>query len=431
MTPQAIAVVGLWHLGSVVAASWSELGHSVVGVDTDEGTVRGLQQGRAPVYEPGLDDVLRKHVATGRLRFTTSPAAVSSADVVFLAFDTPVDADDRPDLAPLEAAVRAFTPHLAAGATVVVSSQVPVGTSERWRDQIRREASNPGVDLVYSPENLRLGEALACYTHPDRIVVGVNDDATRDKVAQLFGRIDAPIVWMSVASGEMAKHALNAFLATSVSFINEVATLCEVAGADVLSVVQALKTDARIGPRAFLNAGFGFAGGTLARDVQVLRDLGASCRRTTPLLEGVLEVNASRPVLLLNWLQELYADVRDLSVGVLGLTYKAGTSTLRRSVALDVIGSLRRAGVHVRAYDPKADLSEVNGPIDFDVVGDAYEAARGASALAILTEWPEFVALDFERVRSAMARPVVFDGKNLLADLELADRGFVYRGIGR
>jgi UDPglucose 6-dehydrogenase len=357
--------------------------------------------------------------------------AVRDADYVFIAFDTPVDAQDRSNLVPLETALTSCISHFKTSAIVVVSSQVPVGTCRRWRAQIQAAAPASSVDVVYSPENLRLGDAIACYRSPDRVVVGVDDDQTKARIARLFEPIGAPIHFMSIASAEMTKHALNGFLATSVSFINEIASLCEVAGADVLAVADAMKSDARIGPRAFLSPGFGFAGGTLARDVQALRDLGRQHGRATRLLESVLSVNAARPMLLLDRLGEVYDDIRGLTVGVLGLTYKAGTSTLRRSVSLEVIKTLTTAGARVRAYDPKADLNELDGDISFEIAADAYAAAHGAGALAILTEWPEFAALDFDRIRSTMARPLIFDGKNLLAGLGLGHRGFEYKGIGR
>ena len=243
--------------------------------------------------------------------------------------------------------------------------------------------------------------------------------------------MSAPVISTTLTSAEMAKHALNSFLAASVSFINEIATLCELTGADVLSVVEALKTDPRIGRRAFLSPGFGFAGGTLARDIQVLKDVGRASGVETPLLDSVLEVNRQRPGIVLRRLANIYGKLEGLVVGVLGLTYKAGTSTLRGSVALEVIGSLVSAGAKVRAFDPKADLSELEGAPKFEPVGDPYDAALGASALVVLTEWPEFAGLDLECIRALMASPVIFDGKNLLAGLGLTERGFTYMGVGR
>lgn len=430
--PEEICVVGLWHLGSVLAACWAELGHRVIGLDSSPRVVKGLRTGRAPIFEHGLDDLIQVNARKGRLTFTTDVhEAIPGADLVFLASDTPLDDNDRSDLAPLEEVIHDLLPHLKERAIVVVSSQVPVGTCTRWRAEIRRVASKREVDLVYSPENLRLGEAIHCYLHPDRIVVGADDGEARQRVADLFAPMGAPVLPMTLASAEMAKHALNSFLATSVSFINEIATLCEISGADVLSVVEALKTDPRIGHRAFLSPGFGFAGGTLARDIQVLRELGRTGRAGTPLLDGVLDVNRARSALVLRRLRDLYGKVEGHVIGVLGLTYKAGTSTLRRSVALEVIGSLASAGAQVRAFDPKADLSELDGPAQFEPVADAYEAARGASALVVLTEWPEFAQLDFDRIKAVMVSPVILDGKNLLAGLRLGERGFRYMGVGR
>lgn len=430
--PETICVAGLWHLGSVVAACWAELGYPVIGLDSSAVVIEGLRSGRAPIFEPGLDDLVRENVRKGRLRFTAEfHEAIPLADFVVVAFDTPVDADDRLDLMAVEKAVHALALHLKEGAIVIVSSQVPVGTCARWREEVRRLSGRRSVDLAYSPENLRLGEAIRCYLHPERIVIGVDDEATKQRVLSLFAPVGTPILFMSLASAEMAKHALNSFLAASVSFINEIATLCEATGADVLSVVEALKTDHRIGPHAFLSPGLGFAGGTLARDIQVLKEVGRAGGGGTPLLDSVLEVNRRRPRLVLKRLIDLFGKVEGLVIGVLGLTYKAGTSTLRRSVAVDVIKALAGAGAKVRAFDPKADLSELKGPVGFEPVVDAYEVAHDASAILILTDWPEFAELDFERIRSAMANPVILDTRNLLARLRLGERGFHYLGVGR
>jgi len=428
--PERICVVGLWHLGCVVAACWAELGHQVIGLDTNATVVQDLSRGRAPIYEPGLDALIQNNVAAGRLSFTGDFAkAADGARVAFLTFDTPVDADDRSDLQPLEHALRTLAPLLPPAAVVVVSSQVPVGTCGRWRQNVR--TANRDVDLVYSPENLRLGEAIDCYLRPDRIVLGADSQDASRRVAGLFEPMAAPVLTMSLASAEMAKHGLNGFLAASVSFINEIATLCEASGADVLDVVRALKSDPRIGPRAFLSPGFGFAGGTLARDVQALKELGQAARTPTPVLDGVLAVNRGRAGLVLRRLTDALGSVAGRRIGVLGLTYKAGTSTLRRSVALEVIESFVGAGACVTAFDPKADRSELDGRLKFDVVEDAYGVARDAAALVVLTEWPEFKQLDFDRLKSVMAEPLILDGKNLLADLGLAARGFRYLGVGR
>ena len=320
--------------------------------------------------------------------------------------------------------------HIKDGAVVLVSAQLPVGSVAALEHRFAAQANGRAVGFACSPENLRLGEALRCYLQPDRIVLGAEGEPVSARVRALFGPMNAPVITMSLASAEMAKHALNSFLATSVSFVNEVADLCEATGADVLSVVSALKADPRIGAHAFLSPGFGFAGGTLARDIQVLRDVARRGQLETSLLDSVLKVNDGRPGLVLRRLRERCGGIAGLEIGVLGLTYKAGTSTLRRSIALEIIRTLVEAGAHVRAFDPKADLSELEGKA-FELVDSAEEAARGASVLVVLTEWPEFRELNFVRIRSLMKEPVILDGKNLLADLRLGDAGFHYLGIGR
>jgi len=425
-----LGVIGLWHLGSTIAASWAELGYHVIGLDTNPEVIAGLRNGHAPLFEPGLDDMLAANLAGGRLSFTTTLKDVGACDVVFLACDTPVGADDTPDLSSLDATIRMLPTNLASWALVVVSSQVPVGTCGAWRSFLQGAGRRPDVEVAYSPENVRLGEAIKTYMHPDRIILGADDDRTRERAITLFSAIDVPIVAMSLATAEMTKQALNAFLATSVSFINEIADLCEVTGADVRSVSAALRSDARIGPRAFLSPGLGFAGGTLGRDVRSLTATGRGTSIATPMLEAVLEVNRRRVDGAVRRLRAVHGCLDGLVVGVLGLTYKPGTSTLRRSVALDVTRLLADAGAIIRAYDPRADLAEVTEPIRFTSVGDAYAAADGASALLLLTEWPEFARLDFPRIKTLMAKPVILDVRNALTELKLQTLGFRYIGVG-
>ena len=422
---RTIAVVGLWHLGSVISACWADLGYRVHGIDLSEQVIAGLSGGRAPDVRTGLDELLQSGLDARRLSFGHDVASViPQCDYVFIAFDTPVDDEDRSNMTPLHEALRAIGPYLKATALVVVSSQVPVGTCSRWRKDLN-------VELAYSPENLRLGEAIRCYMQPERIVVGAQSEEAHRRAAELFSAIPAPILAMNLPSAEMSKHALNAFLATSVSFINEIADICEVCDADVLSVVSALKSDPRVGQRAFLSAGLGFAGGTLARDIQTLSKVADGAAVTTPLLESALEVNRRRPQWVIARLNRLYGHIDGLTFGVLGLTYKAGTSTLRRSVALEVIQLLIARGATVRAFDPKADLSELAHAPDFEVVSSAVEAGRDASAVIVLTEWPEFRDLDFVLLRSVMKNPVILDGKNHLIGLDLAAKGFQYFGVGR
>jgi UDPglucose 6-dehydrogenase len=429
---ESICVVGLWHLGSVLSACWAEAGHQVVGLDRSLEVVGNLAGGEAPIFEPGLNDLLSKHIKSGSLSFSTDfKESIKKSDIVIVAFDTPVSSEDTADLEPLVSAVRDIAPFLKNDSLIVVSSQVPVGTCAGWLEEVQRISGNQGIGLVYSPENLRLSDAIRCYLHPDRVVVGADDDNAKERAVELFQDFGAPVLTMSLASAEMTKHVLNSFLATSVSFINEVSELCEKVGADTGEVAAALKADGRIGPRAFLAPGMGFSGGTLARDVQALMKIGRMKGEETPLLSSVLEVNRKRPEIFRKKLGEIFDSLEGLELAVLGLTYKAGTSTIRRSMAIEVIESLVAQGCRIRAYDPRADLSEAENPPDLERMNSAYEAARGTSGLLVLTEWPEFKELDFSRIRNSMKTPVVLDGSNFLDKAELECLGFRYRGIGR
>lgn len=433
MSPsESICVVGLWHLGSVLSACWAEAGHRVVGLDMSREVVDKLLEGEAPIFEPRLNDLLSKHLKARRLSFSTNiQESIESSDIIFVAFDTPVSSEDSVDLEPVASTVRAIAPFLKNDSLIIVSSQVPVGTCAGWLEEVRRISGKQGIGLVYSPENLRLSDAIRCYLHPERVVVGADDENAKGQALELFRKFNAPILTMSLASSEMTKHVLNSFLATSISFVNEVAALCEKVGADTFDVAAALKADGRIGPHAFLSPGMGFSGGTLARDVQALMKIARMNGEATPLLSSVLEVNHGRPNIFRKKLGEIFDSLDNLEFAVLGLTYKAGTSTIRRSMAIEVIESLVKLGCRIRVYDPHADLNEAENLPKMERVDSAYEAARGASGLLVLTEWPEFKELDFSRIRNSMKTPVVVDGKNLLDKAELEKMGFRYKGIGR
>ncbi len=425
-----VAVVGLWHLGTVTAACLAEAGHDVVGVDPDAGVVSGLQAGRLPVAEPGLAELTAKHVASGRLRFATAPAAVADRDVVWVTYDTPVDEEDRADVAHVTSRVEALFPHLRDGAVVLVSSQVPVGTTRRLADGFA--ASCPGVDVgfAYSPENLRLGTAIEVFTKPDRVVLGARRPRDRERLAELLAPVTARLEWMSVESAEMTKHALNAFLATSVAFANEVARVCEHVGADADEVARGLRTEARIGPRAYVKAGPAFAGGTLARDCVFLRDLSRAQGRAASLFGAVLESNADHRRWAGRRLRELLGDLRGRRIALLGLTYKPGTDTLRRSSALELATELREAGAQVVAHDPTVRAVPA-GLAWLELAPDPLAAARGAAALVVCTPWPEFRSLDAKALAAALAGGPVLDSAGFLeATLRGVDLKFFRVGKG-
>ena len=427
-----VCVIGIWHLGCVVSACLADLGYSVVGVDKDSNKVNNLSSGVPPLFEPGLQELLTKNIKSKRLSYTTDLShALKDSSYVLITFDTPVDENDEVDLSEIFAISRGLSRYLEDESVIIVSSQVPVGTCEQIKSVIKQ--SNPSVnfDIAYSPENLRLGQAIEVFKNPDRIVIGADSPVTLDKVEALFDVIPAPKLRMNLRTAEMTKHALNAFLATSVSFANEIANLCDELGADALKVATALRLDTRIGEKARLLPGLGFAGGTLARDLKVLKNLGSKLGCETYLINGVLKVNEQQNRLVVRKLKKVYGSIKGLTIGILGLTYKAGTSTLRRSAALEIIKDLISEGAVVKAHDPKADLAEVQLHKEFEFSSDPYAVAKGTDALVIVTEWPEFKNLDFDLIKSIMKKPVLIDAKNMLDKEQVVGKGFLYYGVGR
>lgn len=426
-----VAVVGLWHLGSVTAACLARLGHRIAGYDKDPERTATLQDGRAPLFEPGLNDLLREGIASGRLRFTADFAnAVAGADVVVVAYDTPVNEQDEVDTSVVRDAVRRAAPLLRSGTLVLVHSQVPVGTCATIRGELNTVRSDGGVEVACVPENLRLGQAIERFMHPDMLVVGAEDPQAHEVVDALFARIDAPRVRTNLTTAEMAKHAINAFLATSISFGNELAALAQTAGADGVQLAAILHHEKRVG-RAPIDPGMGFAGGTLARDVKVLQGLGNSTAYRPYLMDAVLRANEQQNSLPLLWLRKIHGSLEGLHVGVLGLTYKAGTSTLRRSASLAIVRQLVAEGTTVAVADPRADLAEVDDLPPFQFSRDPYAAAAGADALLLVTPWPEFANLDYDRIRGGMRHPVLLDMPNSLDKERMERLGYVYVGVGR
>jgi UDPglucose 6-dehydrogenase len=425
-----VAVVGLWHLGSVTAACVAAAGHEVVGFDADAATVEGLAEARPPVSEPGLPDLVRSGLAAERLRFTTDLAeAVADAAIVWVTIDTPVDDDDRADVEVVLRQVEAAFPFLADGAVVLSSSQLPVGSVARLEQAFAAVSGDRRVSFACSPENLRLGKAITVFTQPDRVILGVRDPQARTALTALFTPITDRLEWMGVESAEMTKHAINAFLATSVTFINEIAALCEQTGADAKDVERGLKTEQRIGPAAYLGPGAAFAGGTLARDVVFLRTLGRAVERATPLMDGVESSNKEHR----NWarrrLVSTLGSLAGRTVAVWGLTYKPGTDTLRRSTAVELCRWLLAQGALVRAHDPAAttlpdDLAGVTR------VETPEQAAAGADALVVATEWPDYRRVEIDVVATVMHAPLVLDANGYLRATMGADPRFTFISVG-
>ena len=425
-----IAVIGLWHLGSVVAVCSAAAGHTVVGWDPDDKTVVRLADAMPPVAEPGVASLARAGLDSGALAFVTDRRiAVAGADVVWITFDTPVDDDDRADVESVIAQVVDLYGDLETGALIVVSSQLPLGTVARLEEAWNKVAGQRRVSFACVPENLRLGKAVDVFTNPDRIVAGVRSDHDRTRIQELFAPLDR-LVFMSVESAEMTKHAINAFLATSVTFINELATLCEVWGADAKDVERGLKSERRIGPSAYLSPGAAFAGGTLARDVMALKTLGARAGRKTPLLDGVEASNREHR----HWTERRLVDELGLLAGkkiaIWGLTYKPGTDTLRRSMSVELCRWLIGQGATVSVHDPEAQAlpADLGSVARFD---SAIDAAQSASALVVSTEWAEYRAVDADALAAVMPAGVVIDANRFLGSVLASDSRFRLLSVGQ
>lgn len=423
-----VGVVGLWHLGCVTAACLARAGHDVTGIDDDEAVVEQLRQRRAPLFEPGLDAAIGEGIDSGRLRFSTDTAAASDRDVLWVTYDTPVDEEDRADVESVLARVQRVVERAAPSALVLISSQLPVGTTAKLAARFERD--RPDLSFAYSPENLRLGQAIDVFMRPDRVVVGARTEADRQRVADLLTPITDRIEWMAVESAEMTKHAINAFLATSIVFMNEVASICEQVGADAAEVERGLKTEARIGPRACLKPGEAFAGGTLARDVVFLSDLGRSQGTDPGVLPAVKTSNDRHRQWAGRRLQQLLGDLAGRVVAVWGLTYKPGTDTLRRSAAIELCRWLVGRGAIVRAHDPVVRAL----PDDLDGRVSVYDtqalAVQGASALVVGTPWPAFREGAASAIEEANHPLLVLDGSRFLADAIGRDPRVRYVSVG-
>lgn len=425
-----IGVVGLWHLGCVLSAAWSKLGFKVTGFDYSKQLIDDLNLNRPPVFEPHLEETLMNSKKENKLDFTDEIKLLGECDFIFLAYDTPVLDNDDSDLAPLERAIGDMGNVLKGGAVVIVSSQTPVGTCGKFRADLKKK--NPTAELVYSPENLRLGEAINCYLNPGRIIVGAESETAVSKTVLFFSDIQAEIITMSLVSAEMVKHAINSFLANSIVFANHLADLCEVSGADILDVVKGVKSDERIGQKAYFSAGIGFSGGTLGRDIQVLSKLNKASGQRAFLYESLLRFNSDRKNVILNKISALLAgDFVGKTISVLGLTYKPGTSTLRRSLPLEIVELLAQKGAKLKAYDPMANYEELDNKPLFQICASIDEAISESDLAVLLTEWNEFKKYDWEKGARLMRNKNFFDAKNFLCDMELSNKNYRYSGIGR
>jgi len=428
-----ICVAGTGYVGLVTGAVFADLGNDVICVDKDDEKIAALSAGRMPIYEPGLEEMVARNAADRRLAFTTDlGAAVPRSEIVFIAVGTPSKRDGETDLGAVEAVAKGIGQAMERYTVIVNKSTVPVGTGEFVRDVItRHQSKRVPFDVVSNPEFLREGSAIEDTLRPDRIVIGAPNQLVAMTLLELYAPLERPMIITDVPSAEMIKYASNAFLASKISFTNAIANICDLAGADVTQVMKGVGLDSRIGP-AFLQAGLGFGGSCFPKDADSLVHTAARLGYDFRLLRAVVEVNRERPQHFVENIAKVLAPLDDKVVGVLGLAFKANTDDMREARSVEVIAQLLGAGATVRAYDPVAiDNARAVLPTAVRYAASAYEAADGADAVALVTEWNEFKFLNLERLRSVMRRPLVFDGRNVWEPERMRRLGFEYHSIGR
>ena len=427
-----ISVIGVGYVGLVTGACFADLGNRVIALDIDESKVERLKKLEMPIYEPGLQEVVLRNVAAKRLSFTTSyEEALKDAEFVFIAVGTPEGVDGEADLKHVRSAAISIAETMLHPVVVVNKSTVPVGTGDWVADIIRNHQSDPiPFSVVSCPEFLREGSAIADFMNPARIVLGSLDPDAADKVAQLHLTLRAPIVVCDLRTAEMIKYASNAILATKISFVNEIANICEALGADVKEVAVGMGYDPRIGPH-FLDAGLGFGGSCFPKDVKVLAYMAEEKGRHPQLLQAVMDINADRRRQLVEKVRDLLGDLEGKVIGLLGLTFKPNTDDLRDAPALEIANRLMKEGAVVRGYDPVGMDRAVELVPAIGMAENPYKLAEGSDALVVCTEWNEFKQLDLKRIHSVMRQPVIIDGRNIYDPKKMIDLGFKYRGIGR
>ncbi|MBI5559849.1 MAG: UDP-glucose/GDP-mannose dehydrogenase family protein [Deltaproteobacteria bacterium] len=427
-----VCVFGLYHTGSTVAASLASAGFSVAGLDFDGGAVKGLQGGTPPLFEPGLEELFKFAIEAEQLSFTSDPEkALDGCDLVWVTFDTPVDDRDNADVGYVTENVVKVFPYLKDGSVLLISSQLPVGTTSSLERAFCQAFPQRRVSFAYSPENLRLGSSIESFKNQARVVVGMRCVEGRDVIKRLFGPFGFPIVWMGVESAEMTKHALNAFLAASVAFINEIAAICERVGAECKDVETGLKSEPRIGKGAYLKPGGAFSGGTLARDVKFLISIAEKNGLKPGLLSSIQKSNDEHKLWAERKLSEYFGSLKGRKVTVLGLTYKPQTSTLRRSGAIGLCGRLVGMGAQVRAYDPAIRRLPPRFNSKVIVLDSSMDALLGADALVVATEWEDFKRLTADNLADSMRHPLVLDQSGFLESALKHDPRIKYITVGK
>jgi UDPglucose 6-dehydrogenase len=428
-----ICVIGTGYVGLVTGACFADLGNRVICLDVDEAKIVRLQQGIMPIYEPGLEELVERNVRAGRLSFTSDYAqALAGAEFAFIGVGTPSGVDGEADLRYVRAVAESIADVADHPIIVINKSTVPVGTGDWVADIIRKRRGDDGLDfwVVSNPEFLREGSAISDFMSPDRIVLGSLHREAANRVAQLYLSLRCPIMITDLRTAEMIKYASNAFLATRISFINEIASICEELGADVCEVATGMGYDKRIG-HAFLDAGLGWGGSCFPKDVKALAHMAVLHGTHPQLLHAVMDINRNQRRRVIMRLRRTLNGLSDRIVGLLGLSFKPNTDDIREAPSLEIIHLLQNEGAIVRAYDPEARETATRVLHNVVLCENPYQVAEGADALVLATEWNEFKHLNFERIHQVMRQPIIVDGRNLWDPEQLHALGFTYLGIGR
>ena len=428
-----ISIIGSGYVGLVYGVAFADLGNTVVGIDIDAEKVTQLQAGTCPIYEPGLPELLERNLKSGRIRFTTDYSdAVPDSEFVFICVDTPSTGTGEADMRAVRSAATMLAEHIRDGSIIVNKSTMPIGSGDLVSAIINEHSpASKRFSVISNPEFLREGNAVADVFGPDRIVLGTDNDTWAiDRLKELYRALDAPILVTDRRSAEMVKYASNSFLATKISFINEMAQICERVGADVNVVAQGMGYDERIGG-LFLQAGVGYGGSCFPKDVKALAHMAHEADCHPQLLHAVMEINQDQRRRFVKRLQDETGDLYSREIAVWGLAFKENTDDMRESPSLDIINMMLSRGAKVRAYDPAAAERAREEMPRVDIVGNPYDAVEGADALCVITPWNEFKQANMSRVVEIMRNPVLLDGRNLYSPSEMTELGFTYVGVGR
>ncbi|HNR01681.1 MAG TPA: UDP-glucose/GDP-mannose dehydrogenase family protein [Anaerolineaceae bacterium] len=428
-----ICVIGTGYVGLVTGTCFADLGNEVTCLDIDNERISSLKAGQMPIYEPGLEQLVKQNVAADRLFFTTDySTALESAEYAFIAVGTPSGNDGEADLKYVRSAAEAIADHVKDAILVINKSTVPVGTGDWVADVINRRRNGKPLkfSVVSNPEFLREGSAINDFMNPDRVVLGSEDLTAAERVAQLYQPLRCTIMTTDLRTAEMIKYASNAFLATRISFINEIANICEELGADVREVARGMGLDKRIGPQ-FLDAGLGWGGSCFPKDVKALEHMAVLHGTQPQLLQAVMEINRNQRRRAVMKLRKTLKSLNEKTIGVLGIAFKPNTDDIRDAAAIEIIHLMQNEGAHIKAYDPQAMENASHILKNVKLCENPYQVAEDADALVLATEWNEFKQLDFKKLKTTMKQPVILDGRNLWDAETLKNLGFTYMGVGR